>query len=70
MRKTTIIHLYWLWCRCVRHTEILLLVAAVATVVLLVAKQAGEDTVAVFTAELGWHLTGDVYWSTKKRITE
>lgn len=62
-----IIQLYRLWCRCVRHTELLLLVTAVATVVLLVAKQAGEETVAVFTAELKWHLTGDVYWSTKKK---
>lgn len=65
-----IIQLHWLRCRRVRHTEILLLVAAVATVVLLVAKQGGADTVAVFTAELKWHLTGDVYWSTKKKETE
>lgn len=66
MHKITIIQLYWR----VRHTEILLLVTAVATVVLLVAKQAGVETVAVVTAELKWHLAGDVYWSAKKKEEE
>lgn len=50
---------------CVSHTEFLLLVTAVSTVVLLVAQQAGVDTVAVCTAEPGRHLTGDVHWSNK-----
>lgn len=63
MHKITVIQLYW----CVRHTEILLLVTAVATVVLLVANQADAETVAVVTAELRWHLAGDVYWSTKRK---
>lgn len=47
------------------HTKILLLVTAVPTVVLLVAQQAGVDTVAVCTAELEWHLAGDVHWSNR-----
>lgn len=52
---------------CESHTQILLLVAVVATVVLLVAKQAGVDAVAVVTAELGRHFTRNVDWSKKKK---
>lgn len=52
---------------CESHTQILLLVAVVATVVLLVAKQAGVDAVAVVTAELGRHFTCNVDWSKKKK---
>lgn len=48
---------------CAGHTEFLVLVTAVSTVVLLVAHQAGVDAVAVRTAEPGRHLTGDVHWS-------
>lgn len=47
------------------HTEVLLLVAVVAAVVLLVAQKAGVDAVAVVTAELGWHFTCNVDWSKK-----
>ena len=54
---------------CLSHTELLLLVTAVSTVILLVAQQAGVDAVAVCTAEPGWHLTGDVHWqSTHKEF--
>lgn len=49
------------------HTQILLLVAVVATVVLLVANEAGANTVAVVTAELGRHFTCNVDWSKKKK---
>lgn len=52
---------------CESHTQILLLVAVVATVVLLVANQASVDAVAVVTAELGWHFTCNVDCSKKKR---
>lgn len=44
------------------HTEILLFVAVVATVVLLVAKQAGVEADSIVTAELGRHLTCNVDW--------
>lgn len=47
---------------CESRTEILLLVAVVATVVLHVAEQASVDAVAVVTPEFGWHFTGDVDW--------
>lgn len=54
-----------MWSVRVSHTKILLLVTVVPTVVLLVAQQAGADTVAVRTAELERHLAGDVHWSNR-----
>lgn len=53
---------------CESHTQILLLVAVVATVVILVANQAAVNAVAVVTAELGRHFTCNVDWSKKKEI--
>lgn len=52
-------------CVCERHTQILRLITAISTVVLLIAQQTRIDTVSVCTAELGRHLTGDVHCSNK-----
>lgn len=41
-------------------TVLLLLIAAVPAVILLVAHESGVDAVAVVTAELRRHVTGDV----------
>ncbi|TNN65298.1 hypothetical protein EYF80_024452 [Liparis tanakae] len=49
---------WWKCNECWSLTEFLLLVAAVSTVVFLVAQHAGVDAVAVGTAEPGRHLTG------------
>lgn len=55
---------------CESHTEILLLVAVVATVILLVAKQAGVEADAIVTAEFGRHFTRNVDWSKNKKKTK
>lgn len=49
------------------HTEILLLVAVVATIVFLVAQQAGVEADSVVTAELGRHFTCDVDLSNENK---
>lgn len=41
-------------------TVLFLLITAVSAVVILVAHEAGVNAVAVVTAKLGRHLTGDV----------
>lgn len=50
------------------HTEFLLFVTVVPTVVLLVAQQAAEDTVVVLTTEASRTLAGDVHWSNTNKV--